>query len=524
MYYIVKLHTSGNVVSGFDGHNFTQLDQETIDNIHTGLVQNEDFIINKLNTSLTNCFGNPFNYTKFIELIPSDNIDYYLVFGLVASTNDMHLLFSVSYTFNSEQNRVEIFSVCKTNSEISKDFRVADFLYIVNSNYLTAGIEKIWLGVLFSNTFYERAVVSYLRAGFDVKYVSSLGSQEKSNYNGRFLVMEANAGKGSYAPGIPQPFALSKAEEAKMISIAKNIKLVEYDALQEIEIRLEPSAWKVFLRQVVVKNKECGGIIRKHVDASGNAYIDKFSILMGCEGGVDPSEKECTTNQVFSYEINFHTHPILCYNKLQGVSANLGPPSVADYSVVFNQFMEGLHLFHMVTSLEGIYVVSVHPYWKYLLENNKLSQECLLGMNWLINSISQAYFPDTYFTDISEMLKYSNNLMSPNLLIKRYVTQKGMTAEIQVFKENCLASGINRNINLYICSFIPYPINTPHQQPVLEYIRKLKEHKLRLDQLSLDERVSTVQTFLDTILLDVPITIPYYTINPDMKAHLDQIT
>jgi hypothetical protein len=526
MFFVLRINGNNRsgIISEFRDNNFIHLNEETLSTMSKTLSDNEVAIIDKLNISLTNCFGTPYSYKSYLELIPNEHTEYFLIFGVPTGQTYLDLVFSVSYVFSTEEQRLEVYSVCKTDSSIAKEFRVSDFLYKVNSDFFTVGFTKVWLGVLFSNPIYERVVTSYLRAGFDVKYVSSIGSQEKSNYSGRFLVMEAQTGKRAYLPGTPQPFVLDKGEETKMIDIAKNIKLVEYDFLQEIFVRLDSSAWKVFLRQVIVKNKECGGIIRKHIDGEGNVYIDKFSILMGCEGGVDPNEQECTTNQVFSFEINFHTHPIICYNKTQGVTAALGPPSIADYRVVFGQFMEGLHYFHMVVSLEGIYVISVHPYWKYLLEHKKITDQCLIGIDWLIGSINEAYFPISYFTDINEMLKYSNNLMSPNLLMKRYISQKGTNAQLESFKESCLAGGINRNINLFICSFVPYPIKEHVAAgAVLEYIRIMKEHKLMFDQISLDQRVSTVREFLETGFNDVPIMIPYYTINPTMESQLEHL-
>jgi hypothetical protein len=523
MSYIVKLNRSGYVIHFLDNGDGSLVDQTKVTGLNGIFVANETAIMAYLNESLKRCFNIDYGYTTYAQLVTNDNTDYYLVFHLQENGISFELVFSTSFTRIKEENRLELYSVCKTPSKYAKDFRVSHFLYNVIITYFREGYSTVWLGVLFSNPNYERAVMSYLRAGFEIKYVASLGSGEKSNYEGRILVMEAYAGKRAFLDST-RPYVLPTDEEQKLLTIANNIKFVEYDALAVSTVMLQPSAWKIFMKQVVVKNKECGGIVRKKVMPDGTVNIDKYSILMACEGGEGQEEEQCTTTQVFPYEINFHTHPIVCYNKLQGVTAALGPPSVADLRVVFGQFLQGLRYFHMVASLEGIYIVQVHPYWQYLLENNKISEHCVSELDTLINSIHQAYFPPSYFTDIGETLKYTNNLLSPNLILKRYMEKTGASEGHRSFKERCLLQGVNRNINLFICTFVQYPIKTETTGGVsmLEYIKILKGQKVTLEQMSLDQRASAVKTFLDNGFLELAIQIPFYSLNPAMIDRLQQ--
>lgn len=522
MSYIVKLNRSGHEIMFLDNEDGSILDQTSAANLNEIFIKNETAILAYLNQSLKGCFGIDYGYTTYAELVPNDNIDYYLVFILQENGVSFELVYSSSFTYNREDNRLELYSVCKTQSSYAKNFRVSYFLRNVIITYFKEGYTTIWLGVLFSNPNYERAVMSYLRAGFEIKYVASMGSGEKSNYEGRILVMEAYAGKRAFSTDA-KSYVLPKDEETQLMTIANNIKLVEYDALITSNAILQPSAWKLFMKQVVVKNKECGGIIRKKISPDGTPIIDKHTVLMGCEGGEGQVEEECTTTQVFPYEINFHTHPILCYNKLQGVSANLSPPSVSDFRVVFSQYLEGLRLFHMVLALEGIYVVQVHPYWQYMLDSGKLSNDCFFQLDALINSIHEAYFPYSYFTDIGETLKYANNLMSPNIILKRYAEKKGANATFRAFKDQCLLQGLNRNINLFICTFVQYPIKPEATGgSILEYIALMKAQKLSFDHLSLDNRAVVMKQFLDNSLVDVPIQIPYYSFNPAIISKLQQ--
>ncbi len=522
MSYIVKFNRTGHTIFFLDNEDGSVVDQVKATALDEILTTNETTIMAFLTESLKRCFGIDYRYTTYAQLVPNDHIDYYLVFHLQENGVSFELVYSSSFTHNIEENRLELYSVCKTHSRYSKNFRVSYFLRNAIISYFNEGFTTVWLGVLFSNPNYERAVLAYLRAGFEVKYVASLGSGEKSNYEGRILVMEAYAGKRAFSTSA-KSYVLPKYEEGQLLTIANNIKLVEYDALMTSNAILQSSAWKLFMKQVVVKNKECGGIIRKKIGADGTAIIDKYTVLMGCEGGEGQAEEECTTTQTFPYEINFHTHPIVCYNKLQGVSANIAPPSVSDFRVVFNQYLQGLRLFHMVFALEGIYVVQVHPYWQYMLDNAKLSQECFEQLDTLINSIHEAYFPYSYFTDIGETLKYANNLMSPNIILKRYAEKKGADVTFRNFKDQCLLHGLNRNINLFICTFVQYPIKQEATGgSMLEYIRIMKERKLVFEQMSLDQRVSDIKSFLDNIFIDMPIQIPYYSFNPAMIPRLQQ--
>jgi hypothetical protein len=57
---------------------------------------------------------------------------------------------------------------------------------------------------------------------------------------------------------------------------------------------------------------------------------------------------------------------------------------------------------------------------------------------------------------------------------------------------------------------------------MLEYIKILKDQKVTLEQLSLDQRASAVKTFLDNGFLELAIQIPFYSLNPAMIDRLQQ--
>jgi hypothetical protein len=272
---------------------------------------------------------------------------------------------------------------------------------------------------------------------------------------------------------------------------------------------------------VITENKECGGIINKKIDDAGNFYIDKFSIIMGCEGGDFGEDLECTTAQVLPYEINFHTHPLFCLNKLYYFFKRpiLAPPSVPDCNFILHQSTESLKMFHIVVSMEGLYIINVHPYWRHVLANEPADSNCFLTLHDLIKkSLNEEDMmkTDNYRLDLMDTLKFMNNKLSPNLLIKRYKRQFGEDASIDAFKQLCILNELNRNINLFICSFIPYPFNIDTSQgfSILQYIEILRINKLELEQYTLDDRKRIVDTYINNTFFDVPMELPYFTANP----------
>jgi hypothetical protein len=514
---------------------FTQLILEPVKQI--GIMKN-------LSTSLKSCFGNNYfgvddhkaGYTNFSQLISQteeDNIDYYLVFSpsnvrsANANSSAVSLLFSFRVIRNDQAGCIEIYDVCKTNNPGAKSIRASEILNTIVNGYFTLGYPKAWLGVLFGNPNYLSAITSYLRAGFDIKYVSSIGSNEKTNLSIRSLVMEAYAGKRAFSLETPQPFNIEQVELDKLIQIATNIKDVEYDNLKYTNLRLDPSAWKMFFENTITQKNECGGIVYKHTDSSNTDIIDGFSILMGCEGSYTGSERQCVTQQAYSHEINFHIHTLACYNKIHQEHYVLASPSLGDYVTTFQQYTNKLKLFHMVVSIEGIYILQVHPYWKFLMDDGYLTNdsECFTSLMYLLNNYTN---PMLFGSDINDTLRYSNNLLTPDLLMKNAVSQGHNSSQIKHFKNICIAHGLNRNINLFICSFVRYPRVREVfgiEIPMLEYISFMRELRTSFEgifgMVSAAELKSRIDTHLEReFVMDSPVEIPYFQYTPEYIEEL----
>ena len=112
--------------------------------------------------------------------------------------------------------------------------------------------------------------------------------------------------------------------------------------------------------------------------------------------------------------------------------------------------------------------------------------------------------------------------MSPNVILKRYSKVASNQSKVQAIKDQCLLYGINRNINLFICTFLQYPATeTTIGGSLSNYIGVMKHQKLAFDKISLDNRAAVVKDFLNVGFFDVPIEIPYYIFDP---SKLDQIS
>lgn len=484
--------------------------------------------LNDINASLASCFPDtPIVFTDFSQFTPLPNQLYYLAF-ILDHTNVPRLVFSFQVTYYIETLRAEIYNVCKYagNMEangvtsLANRFSVSNFIKCINNIlfYGPGNLNTSWLAVLFSNPNYERAVKAYLRAGFEIKYVSDFGAL-RADLNGRFLVMEAYKDKRAYNKVNPE--ILSEFELGEQLDIANNIRSLEYTGLNVSTIKILPAAWKILLNKVITENKECGGIINKKRDDTGAYYIDKFGIIMGCEGGEFGDDLECTTAQVLPYEINFHTHPLYCLNKLFDIFQRplLTPPSVPDCNFILYQSIKALKIFHIVASMEGLYIINIHPYWRHILSNEPDDSECFLTLQLLVHkSLTEIDMikTDNYRLDLIDTLKFMNNKLSPNLLIKRYKRLFGDNESIDRFKQSCILNELNRNINLFICSFIPYPFNIDmsHGFSIIEYTDLLRINKLEIEKYTLDDRKKIVDEYINTTFFDVPMELPYFTANP----------
>lgn len=446
-----------------------------------------EYILPQLKSNLDTCFPSFMPNFK----LTSNRYIYTLLemkMNQINKIDDVKVIYS--FECNIIENKVEIWTVCKTTSPAYRSIRVNLYLKsILNSIFDTFTTDDVygWLTVDFKNPFYKQAVQQYLRAGFEIKYVTNNGAIYSESHpniyqinpnstnvsqnlarddpNNKVLIMECYKGKRSFDN---PPIILNESEVAYQLNIALNIRSLEYELQTKSIVTINPDAWKLLFKKVIKNNFECAGVLlKKHITGSTNAVINKYSIFMNCEGAESRPTDICATTQVHPGDINFHTHPISCYlrNRSSGmINFNYNPPSSADLKFIFLQYSNNqLNSFHLVFTLSGIYVLQAHPYWKTLLKNRtKFSENCAKYIFYLLNFITDEDFPSTYSQEPNSAIKYINSSFSPNHIIK-YLKKKGITID-PLYKSSCLIGpttrkNFNRNMNLFYLSFIPYPIN-----------------------------------------------------------------
>jgi hypothetical protein len=509
-YYIVSFTKAAGGITNifrYEHPNIIPLVGEQAITFAKNIIAIQEPIITSLNESLTACYNTPYVYTSFTDLTPTDNMEYNLIFHLDQNLTNINLVFSLSLTLNTDipEPKLEIWNVCKSNFSIpdqSQTFRVYNAMNAIVKFAMTAtGLNIAWLCVLFTNPYYDNAVRAYLKGGFEIKYVTTLSLQYTPDLYNRMLVMEAYNNKGLFAIP-PIPITPEKVEE--LLVIAKRIQSVESGSIKKTDTIYHPSAWKLLFQKVISKNTECGGIINEILAEDGvTKTVSATEILIGCEGQI------CTTAQVFPYEINFHTHPIACHIELYKDNPFIGPPSNADLSSILFLSVDKLK-YHCISSIEGIYVIQMHPYWK-----DKLKTFGLGCLDVIYNIMKDIQYPPFYFTDLGETLKWLNNSLSPNLLIKGRLKTEANPMFIQLlhdFKASCIADDINRNINLYMCSFVQYPLSGYITSSLTfgAYMHEMKKFKTQLESASLNSKKASITEFLTNSVLDQPIEIPYY--------------
>jgi hypothetical protein len=103
---------------------------------------------------------------------------------------------------------------------------------------------------------------------------------------------------------------------------------------------------------------------------------------------------------LYQSKTNFHTHPRIVYISN---NVNKGWPSFIDYIGFIR--MNGICLFHVIPSLEGIYIISYSQYWcnrklniseKFIKNNFNIDRNAdisILDYIYIVNNINYKGFP-----------------------------------------------------------------------------------------------------------------------------------
>lgn len=177
-----------------------------------------------------------------------------------------------------------------------------------------------------------------------------------------------------------------------------------------------------------VSQKEmAGNLVCKSVDKDLVHHLDinYDSIIIGSEMGVPISPGL----------YNFHSHPREAYSRAK---VKYGWPSAQDYIGFFMGFTEDDTILHLVTSLEGVYFLSMS---EYSLENKeKLSTDIIpfIRENYnLCNSINNT--PVQYTREINNIL-YEDNRLFIVQYVPWYHADDQITVSYKSSDSNCFTS------------------------------------------------------------------------------------
>ena len=127
-----------------------------------------------------------------------------------------------------------------------------------------------------------------------------------------------------------------------------------------------------------------------------NIEINDKSVIKGTDTGVD----------IVSGLYNFHSHPRNAY-KIYNVK--LGWPSAQDYIGFFISIKEDSTIFHIVSTLEGIYIISLSKDW--ILKQNFFSEEILDFIEKKYNFCYKEGNTIKWYLDKVNNIKYKDSII-----------------------------------------------------------------------------------------------------------------
>ena len=152
---------------------------------------------------------------------------------------------------------------------------------------------------------------------------------------------------------------------------------------------------------------------------------------------------------VISSIYNFHTHP---YNAYISHNCELGWPSLDDLKTYLFSFLSYDTFFHAISTLEGIYILSVHP--KCINKLKRLNDIPLHLENWIDKHLhlskENVKFPD------GKYVKNFGNVNSGEKYVKYMSTKKYPKWKCNIFSMTFLPWKI-LDENVYTCFSIHFP-------------------------------------------------------------------
>ena len=131
--------------------------------------------------------------------------------------------------------------------------------------------------------------------------------------------------------------------------MTSNIKLSQNNPCKSA-VYLSKKTITLFKSYLRKKHEISGRLIPKKVKLSHSFTVDSKKLK---NGGKDETD-------VIEHRYTFHTHPKEAYIMY---NTELGFPSKGDFEVYLESFINFQNILHLVVTLEGIYAISINPYF-----------------------------------------------------------------------------------------------------------------------------------------------------------------
>jgi hypothetical protein len=254
----------------------------------------------------------------------------------------------------------------------------------------------IWAGIPVEDNNIRKRARELTKAGFDEPHISEKrpSGTHFSSYGLCMLKLNDNQLRISASEGNVN-YVLNEFE--KKMGICQMQVVLTSDTLRYLR-DLQKIGMTINYDGSISQKEIAGNLICERVDKDlvHHLTVDYDSLLTGNEMGVS----------IVTGMYNFHSHPREAYDR---ANMKVGWPSSQDYLGFFMAFLEDGTIIHLVTSLEGIYVLSMS---EYSLENKtKFSKKIKTFIldNYNFCEVKNKT-PVQYTRDINSILYKGNHL------------------------------------------------------------------------------------------------------------------
>jgi hypothetical protein len=296
----------------------------------------------------------------------------------------------VSWDKNS--NICGIFDVCLHNKFISKGGIGTIFMNIIMDSILINFPNNtiIWAGVDIRNQNFTKVISLYAKVGFEKPFVAfkdPFGNDySKSLVHGFVSLQRENDyvdptdidRKGTIDETLymlQQYAKVTKRGDINLSSINEVKKGIDSDTKFKkagtfctIQAKFDipfanwlsklPMAASTLNQNGTVTQKEVGGAFWLDTPVIGSDGLYMWNIYWYKEKGINATREESVDMVIGRY--NFHTHPREAYINHK---VFIGFPSGQDYYAFLTATIKDSTVFHCVITLEGVYVISLLPFW-----------------------------------------------------------------------------------------------------------------------------------------------------------------